>query len=139
MKQTLKEFIPCHIVRVRPKDKPWVTTQLRALIRKRNRLCRRFKQSRNPCHYQVYKKIRNAVVSPNRKCMSDYANSVDNNLQQKLMTQKYGGAMSKLFLLSNQSILSLSLILKKLVLLIIISRNNVFHWIQIKNSQTSAI
>ena len=34
VKQMLKEFIPCHIVRVRPKDTPWVTNQLRALIRK---------------------------------------------------------------------------------------------------------
>ena len=34
VKQMLKEFIPCHIVRARPKDTPWVTNQLRALIRK---------------------------------------------------------------------------------------------------------
>ena len=63
------------------RDKPWVTNEFRRLVRKRNRLWKRFRRTNNPEHYQVYKRVRNAAVSLSHKCIKDYANSVDIQLQ----------------------------------------------------------
>ena len=71
-KSTLKEFIPCKAVKVNVKDKPWITREFKRLIRKRNRLWRRFKRTGNPAHYQTYKKVRNKAVTLNRKIIIKY-------------------------------------------------------------------
>ena len=65
---------------IRPTDKPWINGEFKRLIRKRNRLRKRFKRSNDPVHYQQYKKIRNAVVSLNRKNILAYHNSIEDQL-----------------------------------------------------------
>ena len=78
---TCAEFIPSRSVTIRARDKPWVTNELRWLIRKRNRCWKRFKKSNNQAHFQIYKRVRNATVLLNRKCIKDYAVSIDTKLQ----------------------------------------------------------
>ena len=78
---TAREYIPTRVVTIRMRDKPWVMNEFRRLVRKRNRLWKRFRRTNNPEHYQVYKRVRNAAVSLSRKCIKDYANSVDIQLQ----------------------------------------------------------
>ena len=51
------------------------------MIRKRNRCWKRFKKSNNQAHFQIYKCVRNATVLLNRKCIKDYAVSIDTKLQ----------------------------------------------------------
>ena len=50
------------------------------MIRKRNRLWKRFKRSNDPVHYHQNKKIRNAVVSLNRKNILAYHNRIEDQL-----------------------------------------------------------
>ena len=76
-KSTVANFIPHSTVSIRPTDKPWINGEFKRLIRKRNRLWKRFKRSNDPVHYQQYKKIRNAVVSLNRKNILAYHNRIE--------------------------------------------------------------
>ena len=48
-----KQFIPNRDINVRPKDKPWVDRQLKALLRHRNRLWRRWKWTDQEEHHSV--------------------------------------------------------------------------------------
>ena len=57
--------------------KPWITQEFKKLIRKRNRLWKRFKRTENPADYQAYKKVRNAAVSLNRSNIKQYHANIE--------------------------------------------------------------
>ena len=84
---------------LRPKDKPWVTLETRRLLHKRYGLCKRFR--RTSAHYQVYKKIRNAVVTLNRKNIRNYVNCIDSHLGECADPKKWWSNFKTL--LSNKS------------------------------------
>ena len=69
---TLKTFIPNRDVLIRPKDKPWMNTEIKILRRKRHRAWKRFKRSGNMNHFQIFKRLRNDGVDANRKAIRDY-------------------------------------------------------------------
>jgi hypothetical protein len=52
---TLKQFIPYKTIIVRPRDKPWITSDIKQSLRKRNRLFKRFKRTQEPIHFFIYK------------------------------------------------------------------------------------
>ena len=79
-KSTITQFIPHRVVRVCSKDKPWVTPEMRRLLCKRHRLWKRFRQSGSAHHYQIYKKVWNAIVTLNRKNIRAYASNIDLHL-----------------------------------------------------------
>ena len=53
-----KEFIPSHNITIRPKDKPWITREIKKIINTRNRLYRRYQVSRDPVHFDVYSRVK---------------------------------------------------------------------------------
>lgn len=55
---TCKEFIPCRQVLVRPRDKPWMTVEIRKLLRLRDRAWKRFRRTKNPYHNNIFKNTR---------------------------------------------------------------------------------
>ena len=74
LKSVISDFIPHKTVKIRSKDKPWVTSELRYLMRKRSRLWKRFRRTKNPHHYEIY---RNQVVNLNRKNRLNFASDID--------------------------------------------------------------
>ena len=65
--QVSSEFIPHREVTVHPKEKPWINTELKRMIRRRNLLWSRFSRSGSADHYATFKLFRNRVVSLNRQ------------------------------------------------------------------------
>jgi hypothetical protein len=47
--------IPNRIIKIRPKDKPWMNREVKNLIRRRNRSYKRFKRTRQQAHYENWK------------------------------------------------------------------------------------
>ena len=76
-KSTLQGYIPYKSVSIKSNDKPWITQEFKKLIRKRNRLWKRFKHTENPADYQAYKKVRNAAVSLNRNNIKQYHANIE--------------------------------------------------------------
>ena len=53
--ETCKTKIPNRTIKIKPKDKPWITHEVKLSIRKRNRLYKRFKRTRLPEHEALWK------------------------------------------------------------------------------------
>jgi hypothetical protein len=51
-----KVHIPNRIIKIRPKDKPWMTKQVKKALTFRNRLYKRFKRTRQQRHYDDWKR-----------------------------------------------------------------------------------
>ena len=81
-KSTIEEFIPHKQVTVKSNDKPWITHEFKVLIRKRNRLWRRFKKTGNPNHFHIYKMVRNAALSLNRRNIKSYYEKLEMQLSK---------------------------------------------------------
>jgi len=59
--QIAKEYIPCITVTVRPADKPWMTGDIRNLMKTRNRLYKRHQRTRDPNHMAAYNRVKAEV------------------------------------------------------------------------------
>ena len=59
--------IPKYSVTIRPRDKPWFTSELRYLIRKRNRFFKDYKITNNNATFEKYKTLRNLVVKKTKR------------------------------------------------------------------------
>ena len=60
--QVASDFIPNRVVTVHPKEKPWVNTDPKKMIRRRNLLWRRYKRSGSADHY-LNRQLRNVYYS----------------------------------------------------------------------------
>ena len=76
-KSTISEYIPHRTVVFKSSDKPWITAEFKLLIRKRNRLWKRFKKSGRATHYEHYKEVRNAAVLLNRNNIREYHSKIE--------------------------------------------------------------
>ena len=47
---TCKEYIPNKVVRICPRDKPWMTSRVKYLIKQRNKWIRRYNRTKSPFH-----------------------------------------------------------------------------------------
>ena len=52
-----KTHIPNRIIKVRPNDKPWITHEVKYSIKQRNRLFKRFKNTRLLEHEIIWKRV----------------------------------------------------------------------------------
>ena len=105
---TAKEYIPFKEVIIRPKDKPWITTEIKKLMRQRNRAWKRFKNlSKTPRpftldvyakvdrFYQYYKKRRNKVVNAVRHSIDSYFSNLQLQLDENNINPKRWWNLSK--------------------------------------------
>ena len=67
-----KDVIPTKIVTIQHTDKPWVTSQLKKHIRKRDRLFRAAKRTQNPHDWNKWKDQRNYVTDLNKTLKNAY-------------------------------------------------------------------
>ena len=76
-----KECVPNRTVTVRPHDLPWMNGNIRKLMRKRNRLYKKYKTNKTGERFEAYKKVRNEVINLLRKSKQDYIDSLANKLK----------------------------------------------------------
>jgi len=92
---TAKQYIPTRTITVHPHNKPWITKTLRLLIKKKNRLWRRFKKSQRPEHLDVYRRVRNQTVRELTKAKTHYFNSLIPTLQNPEQNPKKWWSLTK--------------------------------------------
>ena len=82
------ECIPSKLITVRPKDLPWMNNSIRKLMRKRNRLYKKYKANKSAEKYNLYKKIRNEVTHVLRKSKKDFIDSLAFKLKNTNLSSK---------------------------------------------------
>ena len=75
-------------VTIRPRDLPWINNTIRRLIRKRNRLYKKYKKDRTILNYDKFKQARNEVTSNLRKAKKDYTDSLANKLKTSSLSSR---------------------------------------------------
>ena len=80
------KHIPNKLIRVRKSDPPWLTTNIKKLLRKKKRLYDKYKKSNNINHFELYKHFRNEVTREIRKSKQ----IVMNKLTEKLALSSTG-------------------------------------------------
>ncbi len=80
--------IPNKMATIRPNDIPWFNTNLRKLIRKRNRIHKQAKTVNNEQAWYKFRKIRNEVTSLLRKCKLEYKNKIIEQINDNNVTAK---------------------------------------------------
>ena len=85
-----QDCIPHKQVRIRPQDLPWINGTIRKLMRKRNRLYKKYKRNKFVDNYESFKDIRNNVPSSLRKSKKAYFKSLADKLKSaSLATSDY--------------------------------------------------
>ena len=74
------KHIPNKLITVRKSDPPWLTTNIKKLLRKKKRLYDKYKKSNNINHFEVYKHFRNEVTREIRKSKQIVMNKLTEQL-----------------------------------------------------------
>ena len=98
-----EQAIPNKMATVRPDEHPWITSQIRRLIRKRERTYRKFKRTSNIVLWEKYKTIRNKIVSSIRKSKNEYFEKLDLILSSGTTNMKLFWKTSKQLLNTRKS------------------------------------
>ena len=72
-----EECVPHYMTTIRPRDKPFMNSNLRRLMRKRDRLYKLFKSTNDVALGQQYKDLRNQIVSETRKAKEALQHKTD--------------------------------------------------------------
>ena len=83
-----EQTIPNKIVMIRPNEHPWITCQIRKLIRKRKRTYSKYKRTSNIFLWEKYKIIRNKIVLSIRKSKKEYFDMLDSILSSGTTNMK---------------------------------------------------
>ena len=76
-------YVPSRIAVVHPQDKPWMNSEIRRAVKKRNRLLKIFCQTKVPENWEAYGFQRNFTTSLIRRRKKSYEKkkSLNNKLQ----------------------------------------------------------
>lgn len=80
--------IPNRIITVRQTDIPWLTTDIRKLIRKREKIRKRLKTHRTSFNINKYKQIRNKIVNLLRNAKRKYHESICEKIKTSQFASK---------------------------------------------------
>ena len=93
------------IVRIRPRDKPWISKEIKCKIRKRNRLHRKAKTRNLASDWENYRKLRNDVIDMIRDAKKNYIINLQNSLVDKTVPPgKWWRIAKNIAKLKNQNI-----------------------------------
>ena len=81
-----KEYIPCHEITVHSRDKPWITHDIKKLIKKRNASYRKYQRTRETRHYDIYLCIKDEVNEKILEAKEEYRTQLVRKLED-LRTQ----------------------------------------------------
>lgn len=76
-RQILETFVPNRTVVIRPRDKPWMNSEIRKAIRRRNRLLKLFCRRNSSAAWENYRVQRNLTTSLIRTCKERYLHFLD--------------------------------------------------------------
>ena len=87
--------IPSKVVTIRPNEHPWITCQIRNLIRKRKRTFRKYKKTQNLLFWEKFKILRNQIVSNIRSSKKNYFDKLEEILSKENVNSKIFWKTSK--------------------------------------------
>ena len=82
------DYVPKVTFTVRPNDKPWMNSEIRKEIRKRDRLYHKAKISKSQIHWQNFKNKRNEVIDLIRSAKSNYMKKLQSSLSDPNLKPK---------------------------------------------------
>ena len=95
---TVESFIPHKNVTIRPRDKPWMTGQIRRSIRKRDRLLKTYSKRKLLVSWDRYRVQRNLVVCLVRKAKINYNIKINQTLSDPaISSKKWWGIVKSLY------------------------------------------
>ncbi len=103
--ETSNQFIPYKEIVTKPKEKPWMNNQLKLFMRKRDRAFKKFKRTNQPHHHDIFRKLRNKVLSENRKLKFQYNNQLESSIFHPDNSKEFWHLAKSL--LGNQSCMSI--------------------------------
>lgn len=71
-KTIVDKHVPKKIVTIRPRDKVFMNSTIRVLMRKRNRIHHKAVKTQNPLHWERYRYLRNKVIDEIRASRQKY-------------------------------------------------------------------
>ena len=77
----VNKHIPNKHVRIRKSDPPWLSNNIKRLMRKRKRFYDKYKRSENQSDFNKYKQVRNEVTFAVRKAESEEIDKLSNKLK----------------------------------------------------------
>ena len=83
-----EECIPVKFVTIRPRDLPWMNNNIRKLMRRRNRLYKKYKKNKTTALYENFKQLRNEVTNNLRKAKKEYIESLASKLKTSNLSSK---------------------------------------------------
>lgn len=89
--------IPNKIVKIKPKDKPWMTNAIHFLLNKRDRLYKRYSKHKSPFHYTAYKYSASAAREAINAAKISYYNKQISRLQNPETSAKEYHKLCKRF------------------------------------------
>ena len=82
-KEISNECIPNKIVRVKPSNLPWLTANIKKLIRKRQRLFRKARRTNDPILWQRFRRLRNKITSMIRLSKQNHIDKLAEKLKSE--------------------------------------------------------
>jgi hypothetical protein len=96
--QVLLKHVPHRTVTIRPRDKPWVNSEIRRAIRKRNRLLKYYCRHKSPEAWEIYRRQRNFTTTLIRKRKLIYYDTLNAKLQNpKIGPKKWWSIVKSLY------------------------------------------
>ena len=97
-RDVLMTHVPNKTVVIRPRDKPWMNSEVRRAVRKRNRLLKKFCANKNPENWELYRRQRNNTTTLIRKSKISFYNKLNNKLNDALLgPKKWWGIVKQLY------------------------------------------
>ena len=91
----VEKHIPHKEVLVRPRDPPWMTCEVKRLIRKRNRAHRKAKRTKSGRDWEHFRQCRNEVISKVREIKKNFLKKTADKLRDETLTPKQWWAIVK--------------------------------------------
>ena len=98
-----KNHIPNKIVKIRQTDPPWLTNNIKRMLRKRKRLYDKYKRTNRIDDYEIYKHYRNKATSEIRKAKKAETDKLATKLTSYKFSPKDWWKVLKSFIKPNQS------------------------------------
>jgi hypothetical protein len=86
--EAASKSIPNKNVSIRPRDKPWMTNQIRREMRKRERFFKHWKKNLNPTNRLKFTQQRNIVIQLVRKAKNEYITKLQSRIANKPLSSK---------------------------------------------------
>ncbi|MCG8116730.1 MAG: reverse transcriptase domain-containing protein, partial [Candidatus Thiodiazotropha endolucinida] len=97
------KYIPNKTVKIRQSDPPWLTNEIKKMIRKRKRLYDKFKKSNRVVDFENYKQLRNKIIGEIRKSKKLQIEKLADKLRNEDVKQKDWWKTLKQFIKTDQS------------------------------------